>query len=250
MGRRASRPRARSPPATSRSAETRGPALPAGTVELTYLGHSSFLIRTHADATAITDYNGHNIAAFPPDIVTMNHAHSSHYTDVVEPGVKHILRGWMENGVIPRHDVTVRDLRVTNVPTNIRADLDVNSGVAGNSIFIFESAGLCIVHLGHLHHILKPGHAGRVGSVDVLLAPIDDGLTMPQAAVAKVIDALKPVVVIPMHYGFSGDTLARFTALMKARKFAVRVAKTNSVRLAKLTLPDRQTLIVLQPRSF
>jgi L-ascorbate metabolism protein UlaG (beta-lactamase superfamily) len=224
----------------------RGPALPAGAVELTFLGHASFLIRTHANATAITDYNGVNRAPFAPDIVTMNHAHSTHYTDAVEPGVKYVLRGWARNGVIPRHDVTLRDLRVTNVPTNIRDGLAPDSGLAGNSIFIFESAGLCIVHLGHLHHILRPGHAGRVGSVDVLLAPIDDGYTMPQAAVAKVIDALRPVVVIPMHYGWAGDRLARFAALMKARGFVVRTANSRSVTFTKASLPERQTFLVLE----
>ena len=39
---------------------------------------------------------------------------------VFEPGVKHVLKGWAENGKIPRHDLRAGDLRVTNVPTNIR----------------------------------------------------------------------------------------------------------------------------------
>lgn len=226
------------------SPQSRGPKLGAGQVELTFLGHSSFLIRTHKDATAITDYNGYLRAPFPPDVVTMNRAHSTHYTDDVEPGVKHILRGWPQKGKIPRYDIRVKDLRVTNVPTNIRDGGNGLYGIAGNSIFIFESAGLCVVHLGHLHHMLRPGHAGRVGSVDILLAPIDDAWTMSHAELVKVIDRLQPVVVIPMHFG-SGNTLDRFLALMKPRRYKVRRVDGNSARFMKATLPV-PTVVVLK----
>ena len=37
----------------------------------------------------------------------------------------------------------------------------------GNSIFIFEVAGLCIGHLGHLHHELDEGHYAEIGRLDV-----------------------------------------------------------------------------------
>jgi len=226
------------------SGAARGPKLPEDTVELTYLGHSSFLIRSAANAAAVTDYNGYIRAAFAPDIVTMNRAHNTHFTDVIEPGVKHVLKGWMEKGVIPSHNVTVRDLHVTNVATNIREGVG-DSGFAGNSIFIFKSAGLCIVHLGHLQHRLIPTHAARVGMVDVLLAPIDDGFTMPHTLLVKVIDDLKPVVVVPMHYGFGG-TMESFLALMRKRKFAIRIANGKSARFTKATLPRRPTVLVLQ----
>ena len=101
-----------------------------------------------------TDYNSYVRPPVPPDIVTMNHAHSTHYTDSPEPEIKHVLRGWGPTPDQPaRHDVTVRDVRVRNVPTNIR---DWRGGTErhGNSIFIFEMAKMCIAHLGHLHHTL------------------------------------------------------------------------------------------------
>ncbi|HEX6015678.1 MAG TPA: MBL fold metallo-hydrolase, partial [Geminicoccaceae bacterium] len=70
-------------------------ALPGGaTARLTFLGHASFLIETAGGASAVTDYNGYVKASQAPDIVTMNNAHGTHYTDAVEPGVKHVLRGW------------------------------------------------------------------------------------------------------------------------------------------------------------
>ncbi|MGH6944206.1 MAG: MBL fold metallo-hydrolase, partial [Geminicoccaceae bacterium] len=132
-------------------AALREAALPvAGSVRLTFLGHASFLIETAGGATAVTDYNGYIKPPRTPDIVTMNNAHATHYTDFVEPEIKHVLRGWDPDGGMASHDLTYRDLHVRNVPTNVR---DQGGGVRynGNSIFVFEVADLCIAHLGHLH---------------------------------------------------------------------------------------------------
>src|SRR4051794_25302911 len=81
--------------------------LPAGaTVRLTFLGHASFLLETAGGASAVTDYSGAFPPPFTPDIVTMNNAHPTHYTDAVEPGVRHVLRGWEPAGGEAHHDVT------------------------------------------------------------------------------------------------------------------------------------------------
>jgi L-ascorbate metabolism protein UlaG (beta-lactamase superfamily) len=216
-------------------------------VALTFLGHSSFLLRSTAGVAAITDYNGYIRAATPPDIVTMNHAHGTHYTDVIEPGVTHVLRGWDTGSGIPRHEIEVRDLKVRNVPTNIR-DGFAGTEFAGNSIFIFETAGLCVAHLGHLHHQLEPGHIAQIGLVDVLLAAIDDGWTMAQTGMVQVIETLQPSVVIPMHYD-GPWRLASFAALMRERGWTVSEAAGSSIELTRATLP-RKTVLALQPSQF
>ena len=82
-------------------------ALAAGTVRLTFLGHSSFWIESAGGATAITDFNGMIIPPQTPDMVTMNNAHSSHYTEFVDPAVKYVLRGWDPAGGVALHDVTL-----------------------------------------------------------------------------------------------------------------------------------------------
>ncbi len=215
---------------------------PAGQVEITFLGHSSFLIHTPGDVAAITDYNGYIRAGFPPDIVTMNRAHSSHYTDNVEPGVAHILRGWDDVTGIPFHDLRLRDTRVRNIPTNIRDGMG-GTRYAANSIFIFEVADLCIAHLGHLHHRLMPEHLGGIGQVDVMLVPIDDGMTAPQTLMADVIMDLNPSVVIPMHY-YGSRQVQRFLELMQDRGYGAIHADGASFRLARGVLPRRTVLVL------
>ena len=48
---------------------------------ITFVGHASYQIDTPQGVRAITDYNGYNGFGRKPDIVTMNNAHSSHFTD-------------------------------------------------------------------------------------------------------------------------------------------------------------------------
>src|SRR5437660_10479394 len=69
-------------------------ATPEGAVSITFLGHASFLIESPAGVRIVTDYNDAIRAPVTPDIVTMNNAHPTHYSDSVEPGVKYVLRGW------------------------------------------------------------------------------------------------------------------------------------------------------------
>jgi L-ascorbate metabolism protein UlaG (beta-lactamase superfamily) len=216
-------------------------ALPdAGEVRLTFLGHSSFLIETPGGVSVITDYNGTVRAAEPPDIVTMNNAHSTHYTDFVEPGVEHILRGWGADGGLVVHDVTVGDLHVRNVPTNVREYGGTRYN--GNSIFVFEIADLCIAHLGHLHHVLTDVHLGELGYIDVLLVPADGSFTMAQELMAEVVDQISPTMVIPMHY-FSAHTLSRFIALIED-SYQPLYSDTETVTLSSLKLPYHKILVL------
>jgi L-ascorbate metabolism protein UlaG (beta-lactamase superfamily) len=212
-----------------------------GEVGLTFLGHASFLIESPDGVSAITDYNGFNGAGLVPDIVTMNHAHSTHYTDRIAPGVKFVLRGWDTGGGIAQHDVKYRDMRVRNVPTNIRDGGGTEFG--GNSIFIFEAADLCIAHLSHLHHSLAPEHLAALGTIDVMLTPVDGAYTLSHADVLEVIEQVKPPLVIPMHY-FAPSVLRRFLDQAGGR-YPVRLSPDPHVALSRAMLPKATEILVL-----
>jgi len=69
-----------------------------------------------------TDYNDYVKPRVLPDIATMNHAHSTHFTDAPDPGIKQRAE---RLGAHPRRagqPTTSRSaiVRVRNVPTNIR----------------------------------------------------------------------------------------------------------------------------------
>src|SRR6476660_4083798 len=96
-------------------------ALERDQARLTYVGHSTFLIESPQLVRIATDYNDYVRAPVLPDIVTMNHAHTTHYTERPEEGIKHVLRGWAGDEKPARIDIQYKDVRVCNVPTNIRS---------------------------------------------------------------------------------------------------------------------------------
>ena len=209
-------------------------------VELTFLGHSTFLIESRGGTRAVTDYNDYVRSPVTPDIVTMNNAHDTHYTDYVEPSIQHVLRGWSPTGGAAEHDVAIADLRVRNVPTAVHGR--VGDQALGNSIFVFETPDLCIAHLGHLHHVLLDTQIGEIGQIDVLLVPIDGSYTMSQEEMAQVIDQIGPAVIVPMHY-FGAQRLARFLGLMRDR-WEVVMMETPKLALSRATLPWRQIIVL------
>ena len=211
-------------------------------IEITFLGHASFQIVSPAGISAVTDYNGMNIPAEPPDIATMNHAHSTHYTLNPDPRIRHVLRGWTEDGRTPAYDLTVGDMHVSNVPTNIRTWGGATERY-GNSIFVFEAGGLCIAHLGHLHHLLEPADIAVLGHIDIAMVAVDDGWTMSQKDVAAVVEQLQPRVVLPMHY-FTRDILNRFLDLERG-KFAIDIRTSPVLDIGRDSLPAEPTIIAL-----
>ena len=105
---------------------------------ITFLGHASYQIDTPQGVRAITDYTGVNGFGRKPDIVTMNNAHSTHFTDDPEEGIAYVLRGWPSKPgeSEAKYDVQLKDMKVWNVPTNARDWGSTAARINGNSIFI------------------------------------------------------------------------------------------------------------------
>jgi L-ascorbate metabolism protein UlaG (beta-lactamase superfamily) len=217
-------------------------ALNADQVRLSYIGHSTFLIESPQLVRIATDYNDYVRPPVLPDIATMNHAHTTHYTDHPDPGIKYVLRGWAEDQKPARVDMTYKDVRVRNVPTNIRS-FDGGTERHGNSIFIFEMANLCIAHLGHLHHTLTQQQLNEIGRVDVVLVPVDGSYTLDLDGMIEVLKSLKAPLMIPMHY-FSAYTLDRFLQRVR-QEWDVEVAEIPSVVVSKTSLPAMPKVLVL-----
>jgi L-ascorbate metabolism protein UlaG (beta-lactamase superfamily) len=217
-------------------------ALAEGQVRITYSGHSTFLLESPRLVRIATDYNDFVRPPVLPDIITMNHAHSTHYTDRPDPDIKFVLRGWRDDGKPAGHDISFGDVRVRSVSTNIR---NWNGGTEfnGNSIFVFEMANLCIAHLGHLHHTLTQQQLDEMGRIDVLLVPVDGAYTMDMDGMVEVVKSIKAPLMIPMHF-FSTFTLRSFLDRV-SRQYDIEYAEVPSVVVSKETLPTKPKFLVL-----
>lgn len=232
------------PALASGAGSVRAVAAEEGAVRLSFIGHATFLIESPDGVRIVTDYNDYVRPELVPDVITMNRAHDTHFTPYPDPAIAHVLRGWNPEGGPARHELTLRDVWIRNVPTNIRAG--AGTEYDGNSIFVFEVAGLCIAHLGHLHHLLTPAHLEALGRIDVVLAPVDGSYTLDLEGMVETLRAIHAPLVIPMHY-FSSWGLERFLQRL-GREREVEYAPSASVMLARDTLPRSPKVLVLQAR--
>jgi L-ascorbate metabolism protein UlaG (beta-lactamase superfamily) len=213
------------------------------TVRLTYVDHAMFLIQTPS-LSAVTDFAGFlGNTTFTPDVVTMNNAHGTHWTAFPDPAIPHVLQGWATGDTPADHYLDLGEMLIRNIPTDIRSGMGTRDN--GNSIFVFEAAGLCIGHLGHLHHEPTPEDYAMLGRVDVVMAPVDGGLTLDQPTLLRVLDRLRARVVIPMHW-FGPANLDSFLVGLDG-SFAIDRRTDSTLTLSLQTLPDRPTVIVLAP---
>ena len=211
-------------------------------VKITFVGHATFRIQSAGGVIVATDYAGYAGPGPVPTAVTMNHAHSTHYTNNPDPRIEHVLRGWGTEGKPAKHSVTVSDVFIRNVTTDIRGWSGIREE-DGNSIFIFEVADLCIGHLGHLHHTLGPEYLGVIGQLDVVMVPVDGSYTMAQAAMMEVLELLKARLILPMHY-FSRSRLQTFLDQV-GDGYNVDVSDSPSVTVTAASLPAKPTVLVL-----
>lgn len=220
-------------------------ALEEGTVRVTFVDHSTFLIESPQGVTIATDYFGWVGDGIVPKVVTMNKAHITHYTNDPDPAIEYVLRGWNPEGGPAKHAVVVNDVYIRNVTTDIRSGFDLENGMErdGNSIFIFEIANLCIGHLGHLHHPLTEQHFAAIGRLDILMAPVDGGLTLSHARMSEITRRLHSSIVLPMHR--QGPPVQNFIDMMGSEYTVERRAEPY-IDVSLRALPRRPTIIVLQ----
>jgi L-ascorbate metabolism protein UlaG (beta-lactamase superfamily) len=211
-------------------------------VRIDYVGHSSFEIESPEGIRVVTDYNGYIRPRRVPHIVTMNRAHDTHFTDFVEKEIQFALRGWDPEGGIARHNMPLKDVRVRNIPTNIQ---DWGGKlVNNNSMFVIETVGLCIVHISHLHHVLSKEQLRDLGRIDIAFAPIDGMWTMSHQELFEVLDAIKPMLIIPMHYGSMGGVEA-FVARAQSM-WSVRRHESSTIELSFRDLPRKTEVLFLE----
>lgn len=230
------------PPASGRPALTL--AQVQEDVVITFIGHSTFQIDTPGGISIATDFNGWLRTSRTPDVVTMNKAHSSHYTLNPDPAIGAVLQGWneAEPGQPIEHRLVVGDAYVRNVSTDIRSwggAMEPN----GNSIFIIEVAGLCIGHLGHLHHELTDTHYGEIGRLDILMVPVDGGLTLGADSMSRIVKRLRSAVILPMHR--RGPPIETFLSMF-TDGFDTQISENRGFTVSMRTLPKKPLILVLQ----
>ena len=219
-------------------------AAASGAVELKWFGHSFFQITSSRGTRIITDPFG--AMGFPmpevwPNIVTVGREHGNHNNVGLAKGSPLILRG-IKEGTDDWNQVnlTFRDVLIYNVPVHQR-------GVPGNismrgSGFVFEMDGLCVFHSGDVSEPFNEDQVQLIGHVDILLQTIGGVYTAGPEGAKKIVELLKPKIVIPMHYWYNMGVLEQFID----GPYRVQSLNTNTFTVSKDTLPNTTEIIILK----
>lgn len=216
-------------------------------VAIRYVGHSTYLLRDSDGLEIATDWSGDYASLLDriPDVVTMNHAHDTHWTAFPDKDIDHALKGWADKGKPRRHFMRLGETLIRNVPTDIRGGY---AGIEpfGNSIFLFEIGDLCVGHLGHIHHVPTEEQYALLGRLDVVMVPIDGSFTVAGDDLKAMLKRLRAQVVMPMH-AFGPYTVVRFLDMMRT-DFEVEYLKDDTITLSQKSLPEVPTIFV--PKSL
>jgi L-ascorbate metabolism protein UlaG (beta-lactamase superfamily) len=207
-------------------------------------GHACFEVSS-AGVTVVTDpHDGLSLGLPAPkasaDAVLISHDHFDHANGsrlvskpdaavVKGPGV-HEVKGVEVKGVASFHD-------------------DSGGSKRGpNTIYVFELDGIRFCHLGDLGHPLTPSQVAEVGKVDVLFVPVGGVFTVDADAAWRVVEQLKPRLVVPMHFKVPGLKLgiAGVEPFLKGRPNVKRL-DASELEVSREGLPAETTIVVLTP---
>lgn len=215
---------------------------------ITYHGHSSFKLRGKI-GTVITDPFSSEIGfEFPNvsgDVVTISHDHEDHNQAALVSGTARRKEPFV---IDMPGEYEVGDISIFGV----RAYHDGQTGEerGSNNIFTTFLDGLRICHLGDLGHELEPELVSQIGLVDILLCPVGGIYTVGPKKAIKVIKALEPSLVVPMHYKTPLHNEKTFGELATVNDFlneyGVEVEPEEKLNISSSKLPEETEIVVLE----
>ena len=215
------------------------PDIGLGEYHVRWFGHSSFVIRSGTGTRVVADPNFDVTPGIAADAVTVSNDHYTHNNTEAVRGNPLVLRGITLDQRWQPVRKKVKDIVVVNLPSARNYDF---SRIA-NSIFVFEMGSLCIAHLGNIGHLLTEKQEKFLRRVDVMMIPIDARNNLGFGDLVKVIEQVKPPIVLPMHY--DDPHQAEYFASFLDGRYPVRPQADSRLVLTRRMLPKSTELFIL-----
>ncbi len=220
--------------------------------KLTWFGQSCFMLETNAGTRILMDPISKGFgyplpAGLKADAVTISHEHPDHNNLALLGNKPKVLRGLTaDRKGWTRIDEKVKEVSVRSIAVYHDGNRGAERGI--NSAFLFEVAGMRILHLGDLGHLLTDEQLSAIGAVDVVLIPVGGTFTLDAHQASRVVDQLHPrLMVVPMHYKTDVSTTKELASVdpFLAGKPNVRRETGNSVALTPLKGRPGTEIVVL-----
>lgn len=210
---------------------------------ITYHGHSEFYLEGADGFSILTDpydaHVGYPMKNYRADGVTISHGHGDHNNFAKALGTPAL--------------VDSEGLWRLSPETSVTAIASFHDEVQGtkrgkNLLMKIEMEGLTLAHLGDLGTPLTQAQLQALGPIDILFVPVGGFYTIDAQTARGVVAAVKPRIVIPMHYKTSVNADwpisdgQDFLRLMGAEG----LAPMPLLRVTKGDLSEQPPVVVLQ----
>lgn len=215
-------------------------------MKIKWYGHAAFLVTTDQGVKIILDpyesgaYGGqlaYGKIKDQVDLALTSHDHADHNDTKSLPGSPQVVRG--------SGSKTVKGISIKGVPTY--HDPSKGSERGENTIFVLSVDGMQLCHLGDLGHVLSEKEVNEIGPVDILLIPVGGYFTIDAKEATRVLDQIKPKVVIPMHFKTNkcGFPIAPVEEFLSGKTIVKKTGASETV-FDKTSLPGKAEIVVLE----
>lgn len=162
---------------------------------ITCLGHAEFLVELACGTRIVIDpfdaSCGYPVHRVPANIVLVSHGHHDHCAVENIDGDPCVIDKAGDYDAAP--GVHIRAVQAWHD--------DAEGAKRGPTLmFVIESEGLRVCHVGDLGHMPGAELLEAVGPVDLLMLPVGGFYTIDAKTAAAVAEAMHARVILPMHY--------------------------------------------------
>lgn len=217
-------------------------------MDITYLGHSCFKIKT-PNATVVTDpYNksvGFEMPRVSADILTVSHSHDDHNNIKAVSGTSRRDNPFVIDAA---GEYEVGGVSVFGI--NTYHD-DVQGEKSGNNlVFSILIDDLTVVHMGDIGHTLKQSQLSEIGTADIVICPVGGHYTIDPKLVGDLVSQLEPSIFIPMHYKTDQHDQSTFEKLVTIEEFLKEFGSEadyqDKLTITRNNLPEEMEVVVLK----
>ena len=204
-------------------------------MKIKWNGHACFTITSKNGTVIVTDpyksgaYDGgigYGPVTDKADVALVSHGHEDH----------NYVQSLTGDVAVLETSGFVKDIEFKAVET--AHDESGGSERGKNMMYSFEVDGVRVGFAGDLGHILSDAQASEFRNIDILLTPIGGVFTIDPAGAQKLVEQIKPKIVVPMHFktekcGFPLATADDFAKIMPT----VKKTGTTEIEINKEGLP-------------
>lgn len=204
-------------------------------------GHACVSLHINGYTIVIDPHDGASIGLRKPsvraDLVLVTHDHFDHNAvQVVSKDRTRVFRNYYGEAVVDNIKIT-----------GLRSFHDKARGKrrGENSIYVIETREYKIVHLGDLGDIPEDPLLEKLKDASLLIIPVGGTFTIEPSEAWSIVEKIKPLNVLPIHYWIAGLTLP----LKPVEEFLKHVKDYTVTRLETNTFDLKQyknTIFILK----